>query len=372
MDHRSSFLKVVYTDVIIRNQIRVRWRIMRLSSYEVMPALKQHSERVMALLVAGDEPYLSLSLADQARAFSRENGFTERDLFEIDAKFDWNLFMGATQSLSLFSEKKIIELRFNNVPDKKAQTVLENYFNNPLPDLFVLISTPQLRAAQQKSKWVNMIEKVGIVSILYPPRVHEYPGWIFNEAKLRRLKLEKDAVDLLAQNNEGNLFSVIQELDYLALYYGEKVITAEELRSALTQSSKFIAFDLSDAILEGDIDRINRIITAFEEEGEPAVLVNYLLQKEIATLGEMLFELNQGKSMQQVLNKVWRNKQPLYQKALGRITLRSWKNVMKMVVQIDGAIKGQLKENPWNAIRRVAFALSGKRLLSLSAIPAIR
>lgn len=102
------------------------------------------------------------------------------------------------------------------------------------------------------------------------------------------------------------------------------------------------------------------------------MLVNYLLQKEIATLGEMLFEMNQGKSMQQVLNKVWRNKQPLYQKALGRMNLRTWKNVMKMVVQIDSAIKGQLKENPWNAIRRVAFALAGKRLLALSAIPVVR
>lgn len=345
---------------------------MRLSSYEVIPALRKHIERVSALLVAGDEPYLTLNLADQARAYYRENGFTERDLFEVDGKFDWNSFIAATQSLSLFSEKKIIELRFNNVPDKKAQTALENYFANPLPDLFLLISTPQLKAAQQKSKWVTMIEKVGIVSILYPPRVHEYPGWIFNEAKQRNLQLQKDAVDLLAQNNEGNLFSVIQELDYLALYYGDEMISADALRSALTQSSKFIAFDLSDAILEGDIDRINRIITAFEEEGEPAVLVNYLLQKEIATLGEMLFEMNQGKSMQQVLNKVWRNKQPLYQKALGRMNLRTWKNVMKMVVQIDGAIKGQLKENPWNAIRRVAFALAGKRLLSLSAIPVVR
>ncbi|UNM95831.1 DNA polymerase III subunit delta [Ignatzschineria rhizosphaerae] len=345
---------------------------MRLNSYEVIPALRNHGSRVAALLVAGDEPYLSLNLADQARAFCRENGFQERELFEVDGKFDWGNFTSSTQSLSLFSEKKIIELRFNNVPDRKAQTALEEYFTNPQEDLFLLISTPQLKAAQQKAKWVTTIDQAGIVSILYPPRVHEYPGWIFNEAKMRGLKLEKEAVDLLAQNNEGNLFSVIQELDYLTLYYGDQVISAEELRSALTQSSKFIAFDLSDAILEGDILRINRIITAFEEEGEAATLVNYLLQKEISTLGEMLLELSNGKNMQQVLSKVWRNKQPLYQQALSRLNLRTWKNVMKMVVQIDGAIKGQIRENPWNAIRRVAFALSGQRLLSLSAIPVVK
>ena len=345
---------------------------MRLNSYEVVPALKKHSSNISALLVAGDEPYLSLSLADQARAFYRENGFQERELFEVDGKFDWGNFTNSTQSLSLFSEQKIIELRFNNSPDKKAQGIIEAYCANPIEDVFLLISVPQLKAAQQKTKWVMAIDKVGIVAILYPPRVHEYPGWIFNEAKMRGLKLEKDAVDLLAQNNEGNLFSVVQELDYLALYYGDKVISAGDLRSALTQSSKFIAFDLSDAILSGDISRINRIITAFEEEGEAATLVNFLLQKEISLLGEMLLDLNNGHNMQQVLSKVWRNKQPLYQQALSRLNLRAWKNAMKMVVQIDEAIKGQIKENPWNAIRRVAFALSGQRLLSLSAVPTIK
>ncbi len=345
---------------------------MRLNSYEVMPALRKHTANIAALLVAGDEPYLTIHLMDQARHFYREIGFKERVLFEVDGKFNWDQFTGETQSLSLFSEQKIIELRFNNLPDRKAQTALENYFSNPIPELFLLISTPQLKSAQQKAKWVSSIDKVGVVSFLYPPRVHEYPGWIFNEAKQRNIRLQKDAVDLLAQNNEGNLFSVIQELDYLALYYGDEEISADALKDALTQSSKFIAFDLSDAILEGDIVRIDRIITAFEEEGEAPTLVNYLLQKEITTLGEMLFELDEGKNIQQVLSKVWRNKQSLYQQALARISLRSWRNIMKMVVQIDHAIKGQIKENPWNAIRRVAFALSGKRLLSLSAIPVVK
>ena len=81
---------------------------MRLNSYEVVPALKKHSSNILALLVAGDEPYLSLSLADQARAFYRENGFQERELFEVDGKFDWGNFTNATQSLSLFSEKGLL------------------------------------------------------------------------------------------------------------------------------------------------------------------------------------------------------------------------------------------------------------------------
>ncbi len=345
---------------------------MRLNGYEVIPTLTKHGRKVSALLAAGDEPYLVLSLMDQARSFCREVGFAERDLFEIDAKFDWNLFTEATQSLSLFSEKKIIELRFNNPPDRKAKSALENYLSHPESDLFLLISTPQLKSAQQKERWVSMIDKVGIVAFLYPPRVHEYPGWIFNEAKRRNLQLEREAVELLAQNNEGNLFSVIQELDYLALYYGDQTISEEDLKDALIQSSKFIAFDLSDAILEGDIARIDRIISTFEEENESAVLVNSLLQKEVTTLREMLLNLQAGQSMQQVLSKVWRNKQPLYQRALSRISLPLIKNVMKMMVQIDQATKGQLKENPWNALRRVAFALSGERLLSLSAVAVVR
>lgn len=320
-----------------------------------------------ALLISGDEPFLSLELLDQTRQFLRKQGFEERELFEVDGRFDWSQFSAATETLSLFSTLKIIELRFKNLPDRKAHQAIMEYLSAPSSDLFIIIETPQIKSSGLNAKWVKAVEKVGAVIPVYPPRFHEYPRWIAGRAAQKGLRLSPEAVTLLAEHNEGNLFSVAQELDYLALFYGEEEVDVEGLRRALTQSSRFIAFDLSDAMLMGDVDRVFRIIEGLEAEGEPATLVNWMLQREVSLLGQMLNKRAKGAPMNEVFAGIWQSKRPLYQSALSRIDERLWRNLTRMIVQIDHAIKGQLQENPWNAIRRVAFALAGQRLLSLSA-----
>ncbi len=62
-------------------------------------------------LVHGDEPLLALEAADRVRAAARKRGFTEREVFEASRSFDWSEFAHAAGSLSLFSDKKLIELR---------------------------------------------------------------------------------------------------------------------------------------------------------------------------------------------------------------------------------------------------------------------
>ena len=333
-----------------------------------LPQLLPQNSAWRGLLVAGDEPYLVIEAQDFVRHFLRDQaGFLERDLFEVASGFDWNDFRESTQSLSLFSERKIVELRFQNRPDTVAQRHLLEYFENPSPDIFLLVCVPRLTNQQLKAKWADAFDKNGAVMPIYPPRPYEYPRWIGARARQKGLRLSDDAIDLLAVHNEGNLFSVMQELDYLALFYGNDPVSGEGLKEALTQSSRFITFDLGDALLTGDIERIFRIIDGLREEGEPATLVNWVLHKEIATLGMMKAELDNGAPMQEVLKRVWQNKRPLYQGALRRFSPKLWQHLAEMLVQIDEAIKGELKEDPWNAILRVSFALAGKRLLSLSA-----
>ena len=58
-------------------------------------------------IISGDEPLLSQEAADAVRSTARQLEFTERETFDIDARFDWNLVFNETNSLSLFSDKKI-------------------------------------------------------------------------------------------------------------------------------------------------------------------------------------------------------------------------------------------------------------------------
>src|SRR3989454_1165206 len=61
--------------------------------------------------VHGDEPLLALEAADAVRAAARRQGFSERVVLEPGRGFDWSEFTHAAASLSLFAEKKLVELR---------------------------------------------------------------------------------------------------------------------------------------------------------------------------------------------------------------------------------------------------------------------
>ena len=62
-------------------------------------------------VVASDEPLLSLEAQDAIRATARSQGYTEREVLQADGRFDWSRLTEAAGGLSLFAEKKIVEIR---------------------------------------------------------------------------------------------------------------------------------------------------------------------------------------------------------------------------------------------------------------------
>ena len=70
----------------------------------------QNNQLPSVFVISGDEPLLSQEAADAIRATARELGYNERETFDIDARFDWNPVFNQTSSLSLFGDKKILEL----------------------------------------------------------------------------------------------------------------------------------------------------------------------------------------------------------------------------------------------------------------------
>ena len=58
-------------------------------------------------LIAGDEPLLVQECADALRARARDEGYSEREVFEVDASFDWNTLSMGMASLSLFASRRL-------------------------------------------------------------------------------------------------------------------------------------------------------------------------------------------------------------------------------------------------------------------------
>jgi len=62
-------------------------------------------------LLHGDEPYQLMQLGDKLREYARNNGYDERQVLIANEEADWAAFREAVDSMSLFAEKRIIELR---------------------------------------------------------------------------------------------------------------------------------------------------------------------------------------------------------------------------------------------------------------------
>ena len=75
--------------------------------------LQNHLTRGLAgcYMVHGDEPLLQQEICDAIRTKARQEGFLERDLFHVEGRFDWQQITASDQAMSLFSSRKIIEIR---------------------------------------------------------------------------------------------------------------------------------------------------------------------------------------------------------------------------------------------------------------------
>ena len=60
---------------------------------------------------SGDEPLLMMEAMDQLRSAAKKQNFTEREVLLQERGFDWSALLSAGQTMSLFGDKRWVELR---------------------------------------------------------------------------------------------------------------------------------------------------------------------------------------------------------------------------------------------------------------------
>ena len=82
---------------------------MRLKPEQVVSHLQKNLAPVY--VVSGDEPLQAAEVCDAIRTRARERGCSERIVFNVESGFDWNALLQARDSLSLFAEQRVVEVR---------------------------------------------------------------------------------------------------------------------------------------------------------------------------------------------------------------------------------------------------------------------
>lgn len=330
--------------------------------------LPSHVERPLLpiYLVSGDEPLQLNEAMDTLRAAARAQGYTEREVLQVEAGFDWGALAAAGSHLSLFAERKIIELRLpSGKPGDAGAKALTAYAAAPSPDNLLLISSGKLEKQQQNSKWFKALEEAGAVVQVWPVEPRALPGWVRQRLQSRGLQATPEVAQLLAERVEGNLLAAAQEVEKLALLYGGGPLDAEQVRSAVADSARYDVFELADAALGGDGARCARVVEGLRGEGEEPVLILWALVREVRALALIAAGQAVGTALETLLQqqRVWDKRKPLYQAALKRHDLRRWRALLRRAARLDRICKGAEPGNPWDELLQFSLLMAGVRLV---------
>ena len=317
-------------------------------------------------IVTGEEPLLIQETCDAIRAAARKAGFAERDLYHADNHFDWSQVLASANSMSLFADKKIIEVRVpSGKPGDKGGKVLQEYAQSPSPDNLLLVITEKVDSATQKSKWFSALEAQGVHIQHWPVTSENLSHWIGARLKQVGLQADSNAIDLLASRIEGNLLAAVQEIEKLKLLAPTNVISMELMASVVADSARYDVFGLSDKALHGDARAAVKTLHGLKSEGTEAIAVLWALTRDIRSLVQISLMTSQGKNFDWAAKQagVWDKKQPLFRGALNRIKPAQLQQLLRKANGIDKAVKGMRNAEPWDELLDLVLNLSGVQSL---------
>lgn len=338
---------------------------MRLKAEQLGTHLSQGSLAPL-YLVSGDETLLVQEAADAIRAAAFLQGYTEREILHAESSFDWNTVLTEANSLSLFAEKKIIEIRIaNGKPGDKGSKVLQECAGKPTDDTLLLIITPKLEAATVRSKWVKAIETHGALIQTWPVPPDQLPGWIGKRLQQAGIRADRQAVEILADRVEGNLLAAVQEIEKLKLLLPDGEVDGQTMSTVVADSARFNVFTLADKALEGDPQAACRTLRGLRDEGAESAIILWALTRELRTLIRAGEALENGEHLDWVLKNlgVWEKRKPLFKQTLRRLKLTRLKQMLRLAAGIDRAIKGMRIADPWDDLTTLLLMFCGTATL---------
>lgn len=332
---------------------------MRLKPEQLKGALKKALSPVY--FISGDEPLQLGEAADAIRLSAKNAGYAAREIYSVEAGFEWNELTESADSYSIFADKKLIDLRMPSAkPGIEGAKVLTQYCQHLPEDTLLLITAPKLEKSALKSKWFQAIEQAGITVQVWSLEGMDLLQWLLRRSQKRGLQIEQDGIKALASRVEGNLLAASQEIEKLYILHGTAKLPVQAIEEAVAENSRFDVFKLTDCILSGRANRASKILNGLKAEDSPAPVVLWALAREIRLLINIKTAINQGQNKETIFKnmRVWDKRKPLINAALSRVEMKNFQYALVLSSKADRQIKGQETGDCWETLLTICLLFS--------------
>lgn len=317
-------------------------------------------ERGLAPVYAihGDEPLLALEAADAVRAAARKAGFVEREVYFAARGFDWSELRRAGANLSLFGDRKLIDLRIpGGKPGTAGAAAIEAYCADPGADKLLLVSLPRIDRNGQNAPWFKALGAAGVTVEVAPVERTRLPQWIGARLAANGQRASREVLEFLADRVEGNLLAAHQEVQKLALLAPPGELTLASVTDAVANVARYDVSDASAALLGGEIARYAKVLDGLRGEGEPPTFLLWVLAGDVRALLRIHDGLAASRPIEQLMreNRIWQSREAAYRTALRRVPRARTRAALAQCVRIDCTIKGLVKGEPWDEFLKLGL-----------------
>ena len=319
-------------------------------------------------LLFGAETLLLEEACDQVRDGAKQAGYLERLCFTAESGFNWNQLLEYNQATSLFSEKRLIELRLpSGKPGDAGTKALSHYASNQNADTSLMVICAGIEKRAQNSKWFKAMDGNGIVIECPTIATGKLPDWISRRLTASNLKFDSEAVQRLSHFVEGNLLAAAQEINLLGMLYPTTQITAEIVENVIADHARFNVYGFVDACLVGSVHRVMRILPSLKREQTEPVLILWALARDARVLCQLAAAMERGEQPQSLFRRygIWSSRSSMVNVALQRLSRSQWENILRQIGRADLMLKGRAslqRKDIWEEIESICLNICGLRI----------
>jgi DNA polymerase-3 subunit delta len=323
--------------------------------------LQRHLSRGLAPLyvIHGDEPLQSLEAADAIRAQARAQGYAEREVLAVERSFDWSLLGSSAANLSLFSSRKLIELRIpGGKPGTEGAAAIVQYCAAMLADVLTIVTLPRLDRRTQDTAWFKALTRAGVLINTFQVERAQLPQWIAARLARQQQKADRETLQFLADSVEGNLLAAHQEIQKLGLLFAPGELAFDAVCGAVLNVARYDAFKLNEAMLMGDRARLARMLDGLKSEGEAPPKILWVLAEEIRAVAKVQAGLAQGEDLRRLYGnyRVWGEaRQRAVAEAARRLKSAALEQALRHAARIDRTIKGLARGDVWDELLQLCL-----------------